>query len=152
MKLAEALILRADCQRKIAQLRQRLERVVKVQEGEEPAEDPTQLLNELDQSMSELTGLIVQINKTNALTPFEEDRTIADALSERDSIMQRKKILNEVLEHTAIRQDRYSRTEVKFYQTVNVKDIQQQVDTLSKQYRELDLKLQQKNWTIDLIE
>jgi len=37
MKLAEALVLRADCQRKAAQLQQRLERVVKVQEGEPPA-------------------------------------------------------------------------------------------------------------------
>ncbi|WP_240903672.1 DIP1984 family protein [Chengkuizengella sediminis] len=35
MKLAEALILRADLQRKISELRQRLDRVVKVQEDEE---------------------------------------------------------------------------------------------------------------------
>ena len=40
MKLAEALVLRADCQRKVAQLKQRLERVMKVQEGEQPAEQP----------------------------------------------------------------------------------------------------------------
>ena len=36
MKLAEALIQRADCQKRIAQLRQRLTRSAKVQEGEQP--------------------------------------------------------------------------------------------------------------------
>lgn len=35
MKLAEALVNRSDLTRKIAQLKQRLDRVVKVQEGEE---------------------------------------------------------------------------------------------------------------------
>ena len=40
MKLAEALILRADCQRHIEQLKQRLLRNVKVQEGDKPSEDP----------------------------------------------------------------------------------------------------------------
>lgn len=152
MKLAEALVLRADCQRKIAQLRQRLERVVKVQEGEEPAEDPNLLIQELEHTVSELTKLVVGINKTNALTSFEGNQTIADVLSERDSIMQRRKLLDEILENSTIRQDRFSRSEVKFYRTIDVKAIQQRIDDLSKQYRELDFKIQQKNWTIDLIE
>ncbi|MNM96392.1 hypothetical protein D3C81_1088680 [compost metagenome] len=152
MKLAEALVLRADCQRKIAQLRQRLERVVKVQEGEEPAEDPNLLIQELEHTVSELTKLVVRINKTNALTSFEGNQTIADVLSERDSIMQRRKLLDEILENSTIRQDRFSRSEVKFYRTIDVKAIQQRIDDLSKQYRELDFKIQQKNWTIDLIE
>lgn len=38
---------RSDLTRKIAQLKQRLERVVKVQEGEESAEQPEALLQEL---------------------------------------------------------------------------------------------------------
>lgn len=37
MKLAEAPVPRADSQKKVLQLRQRLERVVKVQKGEAPA-------------------------------------------------------------------------------------------------------------------
>lgn len=44
MKLAEVLILRADCQKRIDQLRQRLLRSAKVQEGEQPPENPQQLL------------------------------------------------------------------------------------------------------------
>jgi hypothetical protein len=48
MKLAEALILRADLQKRIEQLKQRILNNVMVQEGDEPAEDPSQLLRELD--------------------------------------------------------------------------------------------------------
>ena len=42
MKLAEALQERADLNRKIAQLRQRIAKNVLVQEGELPAEDVDQ--------------------------------------------------------------------------------------------------------------
>ncbi len=48
MKLAEALILRADAQKRIQQLRERLNRSAKTQEGELPPEDPQELLAELE--------------------------------------------------------------------------------------------------------
>ena len=57
MKLAEALQERADLNRKIEELRRRLGNVLLVQEGEEPAEDPTELLNELDGAILCLSGL-----------------------------------------------------------------------------------------------
>ena len=47
MKLAEALHLRADLQKRIAQLGERLQANAKVQEGDEPSEDPALLLSEL---------------------------------------------------------------------------------------------------------
>ncbi|MGG4402229.1 DIP1984 family protein [Paenibacillus amylolyticus] len=152
MRLAEALVLRADEQKKIAQLKQRLERVVKVQEGEQPAEDPQLLMIDLENTIRNLTVLVKKINKTNAQTDFTAGVTLADALAERDGIMQERASFNEVLQNASIRQDRYSRSEVKYERTVNIADIQQKVDSLSKSYRELDFKIQEKNWTIDLIE
>ncbi|WP_310551626.1 DIP1984 family protein [Paenibacillus glufosinatiresistens] len=150
MKLAEALVLRADCQKRIAQLRQRLARVVKVQEGEKPAEDPADLLTELERSLQELTGWIRAINKTNAFTAFDDKRSIADALAERDELMQRRRLLAEVLENASIRQERFSRSEVKFHRTVDVAAIQKEVDALSKAFREFDFRIQQLNWTVEL--
>ena len=47
MKLAEALQERADLNRRIAQLRSRLESNALVQEGEKPAEDPNELWQEM---------------------------------------------------------------------------------------------------------
>ena len=46
MKLAEALTLRADLQKRAAQLQNRLYNNAKVQEGEKPAEDPRGLLED----------------------------------------------------------------------------------------------------------
>ncbi len=44
MKLAEALQERADLKRTLNSLKERLQRVALVQEGEKPAEDPQELL------------------------------------------------------------------------------------------------------------
>ncbi|MFB9274110.1 DIP1984 family protein [Cohnella cellulosilytica] len=152
MKLAEALVLRADTQKKVAQLRQRLERVVKVQEGESPAEDPSFLLRDLEQTLDEQTAWIRKINRTNALTAFDEGLSISDALAERDRLMQYRKLLGDVLEQASIKQDRFSRSEVKYERTVDVVQIQAQVDTLSKAYREYDFRIQELNWRTDLFE
>ena len=54
MKLAEALNLRADLQKRIANLRERLIKNAKVQEGDTPSEDPNMLLNELNDNIIEL--------------------------------------------------------------------------------------------------
>ena len=47
MKLAEALIARADYQKRNEQLKRRISLNLKIQEGELPAEDPNAMLAEL---------------------------------------------------------------------------------------------------------
>ena len=84
MKLAEALILRADCQKRIAQLKSRLLVNAKVQEGDKPAETPQELIAELGHVSTELLDLIKRINRTNSATAFAGRGTISDALAERD--------------------------------------------------------------------
>jgi len=59
--------------------------------------------------------------------------------------------LSHVAEAASVKQDRYSRTEIKYISLVNVKELQKQIDKLSKEFRELDTKIQGLNWTIDLI-
>lgn len=58
MKLAEALQERADLNRKIEQLKSRLNNNVLVQEGEQTAESPEQLKQELDSSLERLAYLL----------------------------------------------------------------------------------------------
>ncbi|PKM76512.1 MAG: hypothetical protein CVU90_11850 [Firmicutes bacterium HGW-Firmicutes-15] len=152
MKLAEALILRADKQKKIEQLRARLTRSAKVQEGEKPPEDPKELLTELNTLIDELTILIKKINKTNSLTEFIKGESITDSLATRDTIILKRSVLESLIQATVIKLDRYSKSEVKFYSTVNIANTQKETDFLSKQYRELDTKIQEKNWLVDLIE
>lgn len=152
MKLAEALIKRADLQKRIEQLRARLSRNVKVQEGDAPAEDPDKLLDELENLISELEILIRRINKTNSKTQFDDARTITDILAERDSLLLKRTIYGDIVETASIKQDRYTRSEVKFKSTINVSEIQKEIDSLSKQHRELDADIQRTNWNVDLID
>ncbi len=65
MKLAEALIERADLQKSLEIMRGRLKNNAKVQEGAVPNEDIDALLVEMDATLTRLEWLIVHINKTN---------------------------------------------------------------------------------------
>ena len=84
MKLAEALILRADCQKRIQQLETRLTNNAMVQDGEAPAEDPSQLRSELEDILEQLLLLVKHINRTNSLNQVDEGLTFSDALANRD--------------------------------------------------------------------
>jgi len=152
MKLAEALILRADKQKRLEQLKERLLRNVKIQEGTKPAEKPEALLAELDTLTKELGSLIQKINRTNSVTKFDKTRTIADVLAERDLLAQKQSIYREMIRTTAITHDRFMRTEIKFVTTVKVIDLQKTADELGRKHRELDTKIQELNWKIDLVE
>ena len=68
MKLANALSQRAELQTRIRQLEERLNNNAQVQEGEDPAEDPMELLRELDEDYAQLEALIARINRTNSVT------------------------------------------------------------------------------------
>ena len=151
MKLAEALITRADYQRRIEQLKMRIGNNVKVQEGEQPAENPNTLLTELDDIMKELTSLIQRINRTNCSIQFDDVRTLADALAERDQLWEKRLILGKIAEQASVRADRYSRAEIKMISAVDVAAMQKQIDRLSKEFRELDTKIQGLNWSVDLL-
>jgi hypothetical protein len=152
MKLAEALILRSDSQKRLEQLKARVLRVAKVQEGEPPAENPTELLAEAERVAEQLERLIKQINRTNAATPVDATRTLSDALAERDVLGMRRGLLADVAEAATISQDRYSRSEVKFKSTINVAVTQATADGLARTFRELDARIQQLNWTTDLLD
>ncbi|MBW4661458.1 MAG: DIP1984 family protein [Drouetiella hepatica Uher 2000/2452] len=152
MKLAEALILRADCQKRLAQLQQRLVRSAVIQEGEAPPENPQVLIAEVDAIVTQLTRLIQQINKTNALTVFQNEETIADALAARDTLLLKQRAYNTLVDAAASTVNRYSASEIKLISTVNVADLQTQTDRLAREIRQLDTQIQQANWNIELME
>jgi len=152
MKLAEALTLRADCQKRLGQLKTRLLNNVKVQEGDTPSESPQDLFAELGRVSTELRDLIKRINRTNAVTIFAGVKTITDALAERDVMALESNIYMHMAETASNTRDRITRTEVKYIATINVAEIQKQADELAKNYRELDTRLQELNWQTELAE
>jgi hypothetical protein len=151
MKLAEALILRADCQKRVAQLKARLLTNAKVQEGDKPAETPRELLTEFGRVSTELLDLIKRINKTNSATVFSDRGTISDALAERDVLAVQRAAYAELAQAAAISQDRFTRSEVKYVSTINVAEIRKRADELAKNFRDLDARIQELNWQTELI-
>ena len=151
MKLAEALILRADLQKRIDQLRVRLNNNAKVQQNDEPSEKPEDLLNELDSNINQLKVLIKQINKTNCVT-ISNGQTLADLIAERDTLTLKSNILRGFLNIAGQKVNLYSTTEIKIMSTVDVPALQKELDLLSKKIRETDTELQQANWLTELIE
>ena len=149
MKLAEALNQRADLQKRIAQLRERLANNVKVQEGDQPAENPDDLFKELEGSLKQLKDLIVSINRTNQETVWE-GKTLTEMIAEKDVLSMHLGALRATLEAANVRSDRFSRNEIKFVRTIDVNALQKKVDDLSKELRELDSNLQQANWMTDM--
>lgn len=152
MKLAEALILRADYQTRMSQLQNRLLRNAKVQEEQTPAEDPAALLAEVEEVSAALTVLIQRINATNAASQMEPGVTLSDMLAVRDVLKSKHAVYSTLADTATVTQDRYSKSEVKFFSTVNVAAIQAQADAIAKTLREVDTKIQEANWRIALQE
>ena len=150
MKLAEALNQRADLQKRIAQLRERISNNVKVQEGDQPAEKPEDLFTDLDKSLKELESLIVRINRTNQETTWE-GKTLTEMIAAKDVLFLHLSTLRAILDEANVRSDRFSRNEIKFVRTIDVNELQKRVDDRSRDLRELDSRLQQANWMTDLL-
>lgn len=150
MKLAEALTLRADLQRKIAQLKVRLLNNAKTQEGELPAEDPKALLEELNDCLKQYEELVFRINHTNCVIE-SEGLSLTQIIAKKDALTMKVNILRDFLESASEKIDRYSQKEIKIISTVNVSVLQKELDQYSKTLRELDTRLQSMNWTTDLI-
>ncbi|HKY28320.1 MAG TPA: DIP1984 family protein [Pyrinomonadaceae bacterium] len=152
MKLAEALILRADCQKRFNQLKARLVTNAKIQEGDQPAETPQELIAELGRVSAELHDLIKRINKTNSATALSTGGTISDALAERDVIALQRAAYAELAQAASINVGRYTRSEVRYISTIDVAAIQKRADELAKNYRDLDARIQGLNWKTELVE
>ncbi len=151
MKLAEALVLRADKKKRIEQLKQRILRNAKVQEGQKPAEDPEILVKEMEKISGELLVLIQRINKTNTSTEFDTGASLADAIASRDILVLKNSIYRDLAQVATITQDIRTKSEVKFMGTVKVPQIQARADELAKEHRELDTRIQELNWKTELL-
>lgn len=150
MKLAEALNLRADIAKRINQISVRLENNSLVQEGEQPAEQPSVLLKELDELIMQQEELISRINLTNAKTMFEE-KSITELLAHKDALRSKINVLRGFLNEASRNVMRALRSEIKILSTVDVASMRKTVDGLEKEFRETDAKIQSLNWTTELL-
>ena len=150
MKLAEALMERADLQKRIDQLEDRLNSNALVQEGEEPAEDPLVLLSELTSLSADLEKLITRINLTNAGTVVNGE-TLTALIAKRDCLTKRIRVVRRFLSAASQTAMRSRGSEIVVKSTVSVRDLQTTLDGLAKTLRETDTAIQAANWSTELL-
>lgn len=151
MKLANALSQRAELQTRIHQLETRLYNNAQVQEGESPAEDPQDLLQELEEDYARLEALIACINRTNCCT-LVDGVPLSDLLARRDCWKKKLHGLRDFLDCASELAPRRTVGEIKIRSAVNVRAMQKEIDWQAKELRELDEKIQEANWTTELME
>ena len=151
MKLAEALSIRKDLQKRIQQIGTRLEDNVKVQEGDEPAEDPNELMKELDECLNRLEELIWRINLTNVKTVNEAGKTVTQLMAEKDVLTLRISTLRNTFDRASSQRERYSHSEIKMVTIVDVKQLSKQIDEYSAALRKLDMEIQTLNFQTELV-
>lgn len=149
MKLAEALSERADIKKRIEQLENRLILNAKVQDGEKPSEDPKELITELDYLIKRFEELVTKINLRNA-TVVDSSETLTSLLARKDALTLKINAMRDFLSEASSITSRGTRSEIKILPTIDVASYQKKIDKLSKELRELDVRIQTINWTIDL--
>jgi hypothetical protein len=79
-------------------------------------------------------------------------RSKTDALAERGVLKLRYNSYRELATAASTSQGRTTRSEVKFVSTVSVAAIQRKADDLAKEYREMDTRIQEADWSTTLLE
>ena len=150
MKLAEALILRKDLQNRLGTLEERLLGASRVQEGQQPFEEPAALLLELDSISRELADLITRINLTNSSTK-SEGKTLTALLARREVQGQRVRILHNLVATASDLVERARRSEIRIESTIDVAATRRKADQEARELRDLDMQLQALNWSTELL-
>ncbi len=154
--LAEALSMRSAGLKRLESLKERAVACARYQEGEEPAEDAGQLVAEAEGVISELEYLIRRINQTNSVTYLDSNFTLTDALARRDSLKTEQALYSLVAGAATGTHDpfgyrmRQRHTELKSLPAIPPAELRAKADEAAKQHRELDARIQQKNWATEL--
>ncbi|MFV0407644.1 MAG: DIP1984 family protein [Propioniciclava sp.] len=153
MKLAEALLARADLQKRIHSLQARIAANASYQEGEEPAEDAPALLAECSSALRELEQLITAINLTNTHATVADGRSLTAALATREILRAEHSMLVKAADAVGGYADfRQLRSELKQISALPVPDIRARADAVAKQLRETDVLIQRANWEVDVLD
>ena len=124
---------------------------MKVQEGDEPAENPEELMKELDSCLKQLKDMIWHINLTNLKTVNDAGYCLTQLMAEKDTLTMRISTLRNIFERASSQRERYAHSEIKMVTTIDVKLLSRQIDDYSAKLRKLDIEIQTLNFQTELI-
>ena len=165
MLLAEALAARKDALTQIKNLGDRLTAaVLRYEDQSDPPERPHDVVRELADSLDRLEVLTVRINRTNNETRLAfdgRDLTVMEAIALRERLTleaRARRAAVEALERVTgskvgrgLWLGRRTREDVREIPTGELGTERKAADDLSEGVRRLDLLLQQRNWTTELL-
>jgi len=152
MKLADALLLRSDMNKKSASLSERIKGNCRVQDGDEPGEDPQKLMVEAFRIMQEHEALVCRINRTNLAVKLGGGKTMMESIAERDRLNAQHNLIKEAASACRLENNYYSNSEIKWKPVLKVDGLEKQADDLSKKIRELNSAIQEANWSNELLD
>lgn len=149
MKIAEALLLKKEYQENISSLKERLYANVKIPVDDVIFEDSESLLEKMLKTEDKLKDLTIKLNHRNLNAETSSGKLLADVIAERQTLMSKKKHLDYIM-HKVNREGYSSRSEGAMKVTLDLNNIQKEINKVAKEYRELNSELQAANWNIDL--
>jgi hypothetical protein len=165
--LAEALASRKDSLGEIDDLRSRLAAaVLRYEDEDSPTEAPGPLLGQLGAALDRFESLSVAINQTNNATRLAFDGldlSLMEAIAHRARLVlevkARRGALEEIERATGSSRGgrrgwldaRRTKDQLRELPTVELQAERQAANHLSEAVRRLDLAMQQRNWTTELI-
>ncbi len=155
MLLGEALADRASKKKQLEQVEARASSVARFQEGEQPAENAGELLDQGRRLIGELRDLARRINRTNSATELDPGFTLTDALAQRDGYAAQYRLVTGIADAGAggrVGWARQLRSELQQVSAVRVADLRAEADQIAESRRRLDVRIQQAGWSTELLE
>ena len=150
MKMAEALMLRSDLQKKLESLKVRVESNATKPEGKNAVEDPTELLKEAQETIQEISKLVSCINRTNVQYTLADGTTLATALEERDQLKRLHSIISAALNAAQPKDRVFDNGNNHFEPAFDLKAFRRQAAEVAQRIRERNAVIQQANWTVEM--
>lgn len=150
MKLGEALLKRDEYIKRQDDIKKRIKSNVVLRDDNENNENPNDLIKEYIDINNELSDLIMKIENKEHEIKLDIGISISEAVNIRDKLYRELEIYKTVLKELNSKEYRNAKNEIKMKVLVNVKDIQNEADKISKAYSDIDVMIQTANWNADL--
>ncbi|EMG48827.1 hypothetical protein SBY92_004112 [Candida maltosa Xu316] len=158
MKLAEALQKSSTLNKEISRLESKISSSLILQEGQLPKGNVDEKYEEYVTKKAEKTKLSASINYTNNTSPIDKTiydnpnvNTISDLVLYRSLLSSKLSVVKDIASNGTVR-NLSSKDQIKFDSCVDVGIYEDKAEALQKEIENIDLKLQEINWSADLIE
>jgi hypothetical protein len=152
IKLAEALLIKAEYEKRLESLRTRLAVSARIQEGNFPPEDPETLLADVQTCLEALASLSKRISITCSQTLLESRKTLADALIDQEILLKKESIYQSTIEAAIIPTDPPETSNILWRSTVNIAGLHRRIEDILKEYRLLETQIQKASWSTELVD